>query len=255
MSIRIENPASPDLIPQTLKPAIERVTGFYQDVFASRLQSVYLLGSAARGEYKSGISDFDLRAIVSDKKEGEKEKVDVMALPMEEEFNLAKMELDVYTETILNNNDWLQFYLLVDGLCVWGVPYKPPIPLPSSKEGIASMLTTHLLKQYQKMPITPEKIKARLEEDNPEAWRQYARRAIRLGNAISIFKTGQYTQNKEKMVENIIRNVPEISEPILRLDVYRNKPPANFKECLEFVNLAEIVRKTIFKYGLNERKV
>lgn len=255
MSIHIESQVSPDLIPVKLKPAITRVTDMYIQTFGSRLQSVYLLGSATRGEYRPGSSDFDIRAIVNQKKEGEKEKVDQMAAPLQKEFNIAKMELDVYTEDGLNKRDWLQFYVLVDGICVWGKPYEATFPLPTSKEALASMLASHLLDHYERMPKTLENIKAGTEQGDTEMWRTYAKRAIRLGNTISILKTGQYTQNSEKMVENITRNVPEISEPIVKLNEYRKNPPNNLAGFTDLAREAGIVHATVLRYGLKGRGV
>ena len=132
MSIHIEGRVSSDLIPVRLKPAIARVADMYKETFGSRLQSVYLLGGIARGEFRPGSSDFDIRAIVTKKEEGEKERVDQMAAPLKTELDFGKMELDVYTVDGLNKRNWLQFYVLVDGVCVWGKPYSGTFPLPTN---------------------------------------------------------------------------------------------------------------------------
>lgn len=252
MSIHIESPTSQDLIPSELKPAIARVTDIYIQTFGSRLQSVYLLGGATRGEYRLGSSDFDMRAIVTKKDDGEKEKVDKIAAPLQKEFNLGDMELDIYTLETINNRDWLQFYVLTDGICIWGNPYEPPIPLPTSNEDLARMLAAHLLDHYEIMPETLERIKAGKEKGNPKAWQKFAKRAIRLGNTISIFKTGEYTQNSNRMIENITRNVPEISEAISKLNQYRISPPEALDGFIDLAREAEIVRTSVIEYGLND---
>ncbi|GEM_PF-5882612 len=252
MSIHIERPASRELILTELKPVIAGVTDICISLFGSRLQSVYLLGSAARGEYKPGISDFDVRAIVSGKKEGEKEKVDQTAAPLQKEFNVAKMELDAYTVDALNKRDWLQFYVLVDGICVWGNPYEPTSPLPTTREALAAMLASHLLEHYERTPQTLERIKAGIEKGDSETWRTYAKRAMRLGNTIAILKTGQYTQNSDNMAALVAENVPEISEPIEKLNQYRLYPPEDLEGFIDLAHQAEIVRSAVLEYGLQK---
>ena len=254
MSILIERPASRDLIPAELMPVIAQVTNLYRQTFGLRLQSVYLLGSATRGEYRPGSSDFDVRAIVSEKREGEKERVDQLAEPLKNQFNIAKMELDVYTLDGLNKRDWLQFYVRVDGICVWGKPYEPTFPLPTSKEALAQMLAFHLLEHYERMPETLKRIRVGSEQGEPEMWRTYAKRAMRLGNAISILKTGLYTQNSDRMVENIIRHVLEITEPIAILNQYRQFPPESLEGFIELASAAEKVRESVLRYGLKKKE-
>src|SRR4051812_36605603 len=105
-------------------PVIDHLTNIYLEVFGSRLQSVYLLGGAARGEYQSGHSDLDVKAIVRDKGEGEKEKVSQIGKQLQAKFNIAKIELDAYDLAKLNERGWLQFYILIDGICMWGKPYE-----------------------------------------------------------------------------------------------------------------------------------
>lgn len=178
-----------------------------------------------------------------------------MSAPLKTEFSIAKMELDVYTMGGLNKRDWLQFYILADGICVWGKPYKATFPLPTDKEALAKMLASHLLGHYERMPVTLERIKAGTEQGDPEMWRTYAKRAIRLGNAISILKTGQYTQNSEKMVENITRNVSEISEPIAKLNEYRKNPPDTLAGFIDLAREAEIVHAAVLGYGLKRNEV
>lgn len=252
MSIEIDRPVSPDLVPTELKPAIMQVISVCRQTFNERLQSVYLLGSAARGEYRPGVSDFDMRAIVSTKEKGEKESVEELSAPLRQEFNIAKLELDVYPVDMLNNRDWLQFYVLVDGICVWGKPYEATFPLPTSKEALAAMLASHLLEHHQRMPESLERIQSGKEQGVPDIWRTYAKRAIRLGNVISILKTGQYTQNSDRMVENIIRNVPEIAESIEKLNQYTQSPPTSLEGFIDLARETEIVHTTVLRYGLNK---
>lgn len=250
MSIQIEGRISRDLIPAKLMPAIVSVTDMYRETFSSRLQSVYLLGGIARGEFRPGSSDFDIRAIVSKKEEGEKERVDRMAKLLQKEFDFGKMELDVYTIDGLNKRNWLQFYVLVDGVCVWGEPYRGTFSLPTTKEALASMLASHLLEHYKRTPESLRKIKEGMEKGDPETWRTYAKRAIRLGNVISILKTGQYTQNSEKMVNDVIKNVPEIAESIAKLNQYRISPPDKLDGYIDLAKQAEIVRESVLRHGL-----
>lgn len=249
MSIRIENPASPDLLPSTLKPAIEQISGYYKDVFSERLQSVYILGSAPRGEYRSGISDFDMRAIVRNMNSGEKEKVDFLSEPLREKYNIAKLELDVYTNELLDRNDWLQFYLLIDGLCIVGKPYTPPVPLPSTKEGVAEMLANHLLIQYERLPVAMEKLATGIIPE-PRKGRSFAKRAIRLANTISILRTGSYTQNMDRIVQNVINFVPEVADAVRILNHYRITNPISLENFKELAQASDVVHKAVLQNGL-----
>lgn len=252
MSIVIESPVSRDLVPSEITPVVDHITNTYFQIFGPRLQSVYLLGSATRGEYKPGSSDFDARAIVSDHTEEEKERVFQLVKPLQKEFNIAKFELDTYDLAMLNTRTWLQFYLLTDGVCMWGTPYQPTFPLPTTKENLAGMLASHLLDHYDRMYESLDQVRAG-ENSDPEIWRVYAKRAIRLGNTIAILRTGHYTQNSERMVERITQSVPEIALSILKLDQYRKQPPCNTGGFIDLAQEAEIVHAEVLRNGLTRR--
>lgn len=253
MSIIIENPASRDLVPSELIPIVDHITNIYLQTFGSRIQSVYLLGSATRGEYKPGSSDFDARAIISDGTEEEKERVFQSVKPLQKKYNIAKFELDAYDLAMLDRRDWLQFYLLTDGVCMWGTPYEPTFPLPTTKEGLAQMLASHLLDHYDRMYDTLDQVKTEETNSDPEIWRVYAKRAIRLGNTIAILKTGHYTQNSERMVEHITKSVPEIAESIVKLNQYRKRPPCDLEGFTDLAQEAELVHALVLRYDLKKK--
>jgi len=253
MDIMIDNPASRDLVPLELLPVIDHLTNIYTEIFGSRLQSVYLLGGAVRGEYQPGYSDLDVKAIVRDKEDGEKEKISQIEKQLQGKFNIAKIELDAYDLAKLNERGWLQFYILIDGICMWGEPYEPTLPLPTSGEELAKMLASHILKQYNRVYEMLENMKSNPKGDGFDKWiRIYAKKTIRLGYTMVILKTGRYTQNSKKMIERITKNFPEIAESIARLSQYTNNPPLDIEGFSSLVRDAETVREVAEKYDLKK---
>lgn len=248
MSLTIENPVSRDLTPLELIPAIDHITNVYRQIFGPRLQAVYLLGSSVNGLYEPGHSDLDVKAIVQDRVEEDINKVSQLERGLQGEFNIAKFELAVYDLANLNERGWLQFYVLVDGVCIWGKPYEPTLPLPTTRGELANMLAAYILEKYDKVYEVLDKLKSQKEDANPQYWGSIcAKKAIRLANTIVIQKTGLYTQHFKTIIERIVQNVPEISEAISILSCYKNNSPLDVEGFIRLTQASETVRRAALK--------
>lgn len=242
---------SSDLIPDELNPIIREVIGTFRQIFGIRLQSVYLMGSACRGDYTPGLSDVDLTAIVKDSNPQDSDLVKQQQEALRKKFKLEKLDLDIYDLNVLNKNDYMQFFIIVDSLPVWGKKYKTTLTFPQSWEGLARMLALPILKKRQKANKILEEMKSGKNNIDIAYWgRYYAKKAIRLANCVVIKQTKQYNPNLKTMTSLINKNIPEISLPVKRLSQFRKTPPATVAGFSEILNLFDIILKVAKKYSV-----
>jgi hypothetical protein len=215
-----DNP-SVDNIPAALQPLLDEIIALYQQVFGQRLLSVYVHGSASRGDWKPGKSDLDTFAVVAEPATPAEE---ALLLAYSERFSreqaiVSTVELTVIDKATLISQSYrsniLNLKLVLTGVCVWGEAIDFMQHLPSNEVSFGQY--THQGQQYiedyrQHPPSVPT------EQEGLRLTRRYAKRAVRIINLMAVLRGAALRTAIPLQYLDIKQYVPEAAElmPVIK---------------------------------------
>jgi len=212
---QVENRSSLENIPEPLRPAIDQAKGLYHEVFGDHLLSIYLEGSAGRGDYVEGLSDIDMVGIIDRERTPEDwERIhqgrdDIMA-----QHGLDKFDASVYELDILNDRPRAQFILAKDGVLLDGKPYEPTATFPPVGPELAKLLAAAIPKRIT--AAHGNLARRRDGEDIDLAFwsRSVGKQVMRLGLGIAMMRKPVYTASMQDLPGVVKAGVPELSDDV-----------------------------------------
>src|SRR5262249_15534563 len=118
-------------IPEQWRPAILDVIRAYKIYLGSRLHSIYVLGSVAKGKPKGGISDLDTIAVVNDQEQKADEEWE-NKFPQDEMKArypfVANFDVGILSKEEIMATKWHKVLIKLESACVYGPDIAKDLP-------------------------------------------------------------------------------------------------------------------------------
>ncbi len=225
----VVNPTSIDKVQDKWKPAIEDVVSAYKKHYGEYLRSVYVRGSAAKGEAIEGISDLDSFAFVDlDEKDIEKEWFKEAERSLRDKYFFIKgIEFGADPLVIEGNG----IILLNQSLLVYG----EPVDFPRLKPG--PQMAIHAKKFDKRIKWFRDKLeKEKDPEDLAKGCVWVMKLLLRMGFEMTMERSKMYTRDLYRCYETFSEYYPEKEKEMKEVLYLALNPTADKKVVLSIID-------------------
>ena len=249
----VENRSSAEKIPDSVRPVIDQSKQLYHEVFGDHLVSLYLEGSAGRGDYVPGLSDVDLVGIVDRlRTEADLEALSQGRQQIIDATDLHKLDLGTSELSLLEQKPRAQFILAVDGVLLDGQRYHPTAQFPPIGPELARFLDAPIPKRIKAAHERLAKVQAGEKLDLAFWSRWIAKQTMRLGLGVAMTRRAVYTANMAEMPNVVKEVVPEISDDIDRLNRAYLEPTGSVTDYEELLSVIDRIESMAEAAGVIE---
>lgn len=238
----ITNHTHIDKLPPDVRAAVDELQQVLHGLFGEQLESVYVEGSAARGDYVQGSSGVDVAAIVGRPVSPDDDmRLRRAAGIIQKNHRLPKLGARPVLRQTLESQPRRQFMLSSDAALLWGVPFEPTAEFPGPGLDLAKLLSGDFEQAY----LTSIRWVDRGSRTGASysSWgRDLAGRGLRLALGVAMARGGGYTASLSRMPALIREHAPELAESADKLWRWRDEAPKSQHEFDELLAALEPVR-------------